>query len=88
MEKASPMDYSAADKILKLLTDDEVAKVSTAESAAKLSDGDEYIDLENLAGGVQRAEGATTPMGRVLPKSAVQASTWITITALLVPLQA
>ena len=88
MEKASPMDYSAADKILKLLTDDEVAKVSTAESAAKLSDGDEYIDLESLRSGVQRAEGAKTPMGRVLPKSAVHASTWITITALLAPLQA
>jgi hypothetical protein len=31
---------------LKLLSDDDIARVSTAETAASLAEGDEYVDLD------------------------------------------
>jgi hypothetical protein len=71
------MAYVTRDSVLKLLSDDEVARVSTAETAARLADGDEYLDLEHLDYGVRRADGSNaTPMGRVVPRTAVHASTW------------
>jgi hypothetical protein len=82
MKSDERTEYVTRDSILKLLSDDEVAKVSTAETRALL-DGDEYLDLEQLDRGVQRAGGAVTPMGRVLPKNAVHASTWSKILTLL-----
>jgi hypothetical protein len=68
--------YLTRDKVLKLLSDDEIARVSTAESAPRLGDGDEYLDLEALDQGVRRAPRADTLMGRVLPRKAVQEETW------------
>ena len=75
--------YEIRDRILKLLSDDEVAKVSTAETAVRLATGDEYLDLEHLDQGVLRAGTTSTPMGRVLPKKAVRADTWSKILAQL-----
>ena len=46
----------ARENILKLLSDEEVAKVSTAEAASGLTEGTEYLDLEHLEQGVQRAK--------------------------------
>jgi hypothetical protein len=83
MKSDERTEYVTRDSILKLLSDDEVAKVSTAETVARLLDGDEYLDLEQLDRGVQRAGGAVTPMGRVLPKNAVHANTWSKILTLL-----
>jgi len=57
--------------------------VSIAEGAARLSNGDEYLDLEQLARGVQRAPAPTTPMGHVLPKKAVREATWLKILSLV-----
>ena len=71
------------DDILKLLSDNEVAGVSTAETVAQLSNGDEYLDLEALGKGVLHADGSATPMGSVLPKKAVQPATWTKILAKL-----
>ncbi len=68
--------YRTRDSILQLLSDDEVASVSTAETARGLVVGDEYVDLEQLVHGVQRAGGSRIPMGRLLPKKAVRAETW------------
>ena len=68
--------YATRNSILKMLSDDEVASVSTAETAAGLGDGDEYLDLEQLDRGVRCAGGAAMPMGRVLPRKAVHANTW------------
>jgi len=69
-------EYVLRDGIMNLLSDGEVARVSTAETAEKLADGDEYIDLEQLEQGVLRAHSAPTPMGRVLPRKAVGQNTW------------
>jgi hypothetical protein len=69
-------EYVSRDSILGLLSDAEVARVSTAETASSLAKGDEYLDLTNLDRGVQRANGAATVMGTVLPRRAVDLATW------------
>jgi hypothetical protein len=74
--------YLTRDAILKLLSDDEVARVSTAE-AVRLSDGDEYIDLGQLNMGVRQAHGTSAPTGRLLPRSSVHDNTWDQIVAQL-----
>ena len=72
----------ARDTILKQLTDEETARVSTAEAAASLSDGAEYLDLEHIDLGIQRAKVATkVTMGHVVPRSAVSDGTWTKILA-------
>jgi hypothetical protein len=69
--------YVVRDRILKLLSEDELARVSTAETAARLTDGDEYIDLEHLETGVRKAGGkTTTAVERALPRKAVAEATW------------
>jgi hypothetical protein len=71
------------DTLLRLLSDDEIARVSTAETGC-LAAGDEYVDLGEPDKGVCRADGSTTtPMGRVLPRAAVQERTWREIEILL-----
>lgn len=69
--------------ILKLLTNEELAGVSTAESGPQLAAGDEYLDLGALDQGVQRADGARIAMRRVLPRKAVSDATWAAILAQL-----
>ena len=68
--------YVLRDGIMNLLSDEEVASVSTAEAAPKLADGDEYIDLEQIEEGVRLAPSIPTPMGRVLPRKAVHEDIW------------
>ena len=75
--------YVLRDGIMKLLSEAEVASVCTAEAAERLTDGDEYLDLERLDQGVRRAQRTPTPMGRVLPKNAVHDDTWTKILAQL-----
>ena len=45
MNSDARAEYIARDRILQLLSDGEVASVSTAETAPRLSAGDDYIDL-------------------------------------------
>jgi hypothetical protein len=78
-------DYVTRESVLKLLSHDEVAKVSTAETADRLAAGDEYLDLEQLEQGVQRAGGTAVTMGHVLPRKAVHENTWSKILMLLTP---
>ncbi len=68
-------DYLTREHILKLLSDGEVASVSTAETQG-LRRGDEYVDLEQLQQGVQRAEGPLTKTGSLLPRKAIHEDTW------------
>ncbi len=71
-------------RVMALLSDEETAKVSNAETAASLADGEEYLDLEQLAKGVMKAGGATVSIGRALPKRVVLPATWATILTTLV----
>ena len=85
MSDAERKEQVTRDSILKLLSDEENARVSTAEAAPRLTEGAEYLDLEHLDRGVQRASATTakTTMGRVLPRSAVSEETWRKILARL-----
>ena len=69
-------DFVFRHNILGMLSDDEVASVSTAETAMGLSDGDEYLDLEQLGRGVCLALGMSRPTGCVLSRRAVRETTW------------
>jgi hypothetical protein len=80
--------YLTRSGLLKLLSDEEAASVSTAETAERLEEGDEYVDLGHLEHGVRRAEGRPRiPMGRVLPRKAVRDATWIKIVEQLAALE-
>ena len=76
MKASQRHDYFLRDRVLKALSDDEIASVSTAETADRLDNGDEYLDLEHLELGVCEATEGAPPMGRVLPRKAVHAKTW------------
>ena len=69
-------EYTHREIIMNLLSDSEIASVSNAESAERLVDGDEYIDLDGLHDGVQHARGNGTIMGQVIPRKAVREMTW------------
>jgi hypothetical protein len=88
-KSAKRSEYVTRESVLELLSDNEVASVTTADTTARLSDGDEYLDLEHLNQGVQRASGTSASMGLVLPKKAVHENTWNKILAqLAVPVSA
>jgi hypothetical protein len=67
--------------ILALLTDAEVAKVSRAEDARRLIEGDEYVDLEDPTAGVRQVHERSPQASHALPRSAVSDATWAKIVA-------
>jgi nucleotide-binding universal stress UspA family protein len=81
MNSDKRIEYQTRDAILKLLTDAEIARVGTEETAPRLSEGEEYLDLGHLEQGVQRARGTSAFMGRALPRRAVHDGTWLKIEA-------
>ena len=84
MTNAERAEQVARDTILKLLSNEETARVGTAEVATGLTEGAEYLDLKHLEQGIQRAKAATAvTMGHVLPRSAISAETWSKILAQL-----
>ena len=87
MNPSSSLAFIKRKDLLKLLSDNEVASVSLAETAVQLSDGDEYLDLSNLDKGVRSARKETIPMGRVLPRKALTPETWSNILAQLAPMR-
>ena len=83
-KNAKRAEYATRDSIMKLLSDGEVGSISNAETNTHLSNGDEYLDLEQLDQGVQRATATKTPMGPVLSRKAVREKTWSKIVRQLV----
>ena len=82
MTNVTRTELDARDTILKLLSNAETAKVSSAEGATGLADGAEYLDLEHIDQGIQRANTATKIiMGHVVPRQAVSDATWSKILA-------
>jgi hypothetical protein len=61
---------------LALLEAGELGGASLAENEAVLARGQEYLDLDRLDVGVQRASGAAVPLRHVLPRKAVHEDTW------------
>jgi hypothetical protein len=78
MTNTARTELLTRENILKLLSDDEVSKVSTAEAGIHLAEGEEYLDLERLELGVLKAS-----MGSVLPRKAVEPATWARILQML-----
>lgn len=76
-------EYVIREEVMKLLSDEEVAKVNRAETAADLREGQEYLDMERTVQGVRWASSTSAPTGRVLPRDAVPASTWGKILAIV-----
>src|SRR5438105_2573682 len=77
MSANSKIDLLTRDAILGLLTDAEVAKVSTAEDAVSLIEGDHYVDLLDLEAGVQEVQATPrTAPSHVLPRSAISDASW------------
>ncbi|MEQ1719287.1 MAG: hypothetical protein ABL907_25420 [Hyphomicrobium sp.] len=82
MSASNRADFAKREEIMALLSDGEIAKVSSAETAAGLADGAEYLDLEHLELGVLRASAATkVTMAHALPKAAVRPETWTKVLA-------
>ena len=82
MTHVTRTEFVARDTILKLLSNEETAKVSSAEAASGLADGAEYLDLEHIDQGIQRANASTkVVMGHVVPRQAVSDATWSKILA-------
>jgi hypothetical protein len=69
--------------VLALLSDAEVAKVSRAEDVPRLIEGDEYVDLEDLAAGVKQVHEKSPRASHTLPRSAVSETTWAKIIAVV-----
>jgi hypothetical protein len=76
MGKASTVDHETREKILMLLSDDEVASASTAETTARPLEGEDYLDLEDLDRGVRSALGSTPTMSHLLLRRSVHKDTW------------
>jgi hypothetical protein len=64
------------ENIQMLLSDDEVARVSTAEATARPLEGEEYLDLEDLDQGVRSALATNPPMNRLVLRRSVHEETW------------
>jgi thiamine biosynthesis protein ThiC len=73
-------DTLTREQIMGLLTDEEVAKVSTAEGAPRLIEGDEYVDLEDVRAGIQQVQATPrTAPAATLARSSVSDATWLEI---------
>ena len=77
MNHTRQSDSEMRDSVLRLLSEDEVARVSAEGGVARLADGDEYIDMATPENGVRCVHGALQrTMGQVLPRSTVSVETW------------
>lgn len=73
---SEPADLARAE-VLKLLAHGEYADFSERSTTANvLRNGDEYLDLDQLAKGVQRARTGVELGAHVLPRKAIHEDTW------------
>jgi hypothetical protein len=75
-------EFALRHAVIKHLSDDEIARVMSRPSP-DLKVGDEFLAMEQLALGVQRASGTSLPPGPLLARSTVEQSTWQRILAFL-----
>lgn len=71
--------------IMQALWEDPIAGVTGRDMPARLRRGDEYVDLQHLEAGVQRALGSMAPTGGELARMAVRADTWARLLVYLRP---
>jgi hypothetical protein len=63
-------------RVLELLEQGEFGGASLLETENRLAKGQEYLDLERLEAGVQRALDSVTSLRHVIPRKAVHEDTW------------
>lgn len=76
MNTTTKTEHMTRENIMRLLSDDEVASVCTAETKVRPLEGEEYLDLDNLAQGVRSALGTSPNMSRLLLRRSVHGQTW------------
>ena len=83
MKHREETDHEIPDQVLKLLSDEEIARVRTAtRGELRLADGDEYIDLAATHNGVRSVHRSLqVTVGHVLSRKAVSAATWAKISS-------
>jgi hypothetical protein len=85
MSKRTASEHTERERILAMLSDEENARVSDAEADFRLTNGDEYIELDHLDRGLQRARGIVGSLGTIIPRKSVHTDTWKRIVASLPP---
>ncbi len=85
MDPKKRTDHLRRTRVINLLTDNEVVRVSMAETTRALEEGEEYLDLLHLDAGVRRAPRDVPEIRNALPRNAVQESTWRKLLEILVP---
>jgi hypothetical protein len=61
---------------LELLEEWEFGGTGVAVTDARLARGEEYLDLDQIQAGVQRATAPANVLSHVLPRKAVHEDTW------------
>lgn len=80
-----PNENLSRDSIFKVLWDDDLDRLGRSKMPVRLDRGDEFVDLQLLERGVQRAISVMVPTGGVLARKAVEAHTWSRILEQLRP---
>ncbi len=83
MDKNLLREYVIRKQVRELLSADELARIELAGAANDMADGDEYLSLDHVSLGVQRAAASAPPRGSVVTRAAVGARTWDQILGLL-----
>lgn len=73
---ASSQPDSSRAAVLKLLAEGELGDFGQGGSPKVLANGDQYLDLEQLTRGVQRARAGVRLGPHVLPRKAIHEDTW------------
>jgi len=81
MKPEATYDSQPSDRILRVLSDKARARLAASSTRTHLAKGDEYLDLNDLDRGVQRATGIAEPTGKILPRKAIALTVWRVILA-------
>lgn len=85
MDRSKSQNTFDRDGILRALWEDPFVEFMSRDLLARLGPGEEYVDLQDLAAGVQQAKRAMVPSGGELSRKAVNASTWSKLLVYLRP---
>jgi hypothetical protein len=70
-------EYKVRRQVVELLSEEEAARLEKVLSTGILQDGEEYIEIDHVSLGVQRARaGMLLGRSRLILRRALDASTW------------
>ncbi len=77
-------EYRVRRQMVELLSDVDTARLQQALASAPLQDDEEYIEVDHVSLGVQRARAGTPPRrGRLHLRRALAPNTWAQLVTLL-----